>query len=153
MPGFCLGICNQFRNCIDGYRWIDHDNKTDAHNASDRRNIADEIEIELLVKCRIDRRRERHREERISVRRCTDDRLGANVGAPTRPVIDDELLTKPLRKPLTHQAGEDVLRASWRGTDDVAHRPRRIDLRPRDARDGRQRRSARGQMEKISAAE
>src|SRR5262249_47899432 len=120
-------------------------------NASDRRDIAYEIEIELLVKCCIDRRRERHREERISVRRCTDDRLGANVGAPTRPVIDDELLTKPLRKPLTQQAGEDVLRATWRGADDVAHRTRRIGLRPRDPRQGRQRGRARCQMQKSSA--
>ena len=34
--------------------------------------------------------------------------------------------------------------------DDDAHRPRRIGLRPRDARHGRQRGSARGQMQKIS---
>ena len=35
--------------------------------------------------------------------------------------------------------------------DDDAHRPRRIGLRPRDARHGRQRGSARGQMQKLSA--
>src|SRR5215813_3935192 len=35
--------------------------------------------------------------------------------------------------------------------DDQVHRPRRIGLRPRDARHDRQRGSARGQMEKISA--
>ena len=33
--------------------------------------------------------------------------------------------------------------------DDDAHRPRRIGLRPRDARHGRQRGSARGQMQKL----
>ena len=37
--------------------------------------------------------------------------------------------------------------------DDHAHRPRRIGLRPRDARDGRQRGSARGQMQKLSGGE
>ena len=34
-----------------------------------------------------------------------------------------------------------------------AHRPRRIGLRPRDARHGRQRGSARGQMQKLSGGE
>jgi hypothetical protein len=36
-------------------------------------------------------------------------------------------------------------------TDLLAHRPRRIGLRPSNARDGRQRGSARCQMQKISA--
>ena len=35
--------------------------------------------------------------------------------------------------------------------DDDAHRPRRIGLRPRDARDGRERGSARGQMQEYAA--
>ena len=37
--------------------------------------------------------------------------------------------------------------------DDDAHRPRRIGLRPRDARHGRQRGSARGQMQKLFGGE
>ena len=41
-------------------------------------------------------------------------------------------------------------RAAGRKTDDHAHRPRRIGLRPRDARHSRQRGSARGQMQKLS---
>ena len=36
-----------------------------------------------------------------------------------------------------------------RKADDQAHRPRRIGLRPRDARHGRERGSARGQMQKL----
>jgi len=42
-------------------------------------------------------------------------------------------------------------RATSRKRYDNLHRPRWIGLRPRDARHGRQRGSARGQMEKISA--
>ena len=38
-------------------------------------------------------------------------------------------------------------------TDDDAHRPRRIGLRPRDARDGRERGGARGQMQKLFGGE
>src|SRR5262249_12667851 len=132
-------------------RRLTSETNADGYSPSARRDIAYKIEIAFLKTFFFARRWGPPREERIPVRRCTDDRLGANVGAPSRPVIDDELLTKPLRKPLTHQAGEDVLRASWRGTDDVAHRPRRIGLRPSSARHGRQRGSARGQMQKLSA--
>ena len=43
------------------------------------------------------------------------------------------------------------VRAAGGNADDQAHRPRRIGLRPRDARHGRQRGSARCQMQKLSA--
>src|SRR5215471_19972335 len=39
--------------------------------------------------------------------------------------------------------------AARRKTYDLAHRPRRLGLRPRDARDGRERGSAGGQMQKL----
>src|SRR5215831_16549275 len=39
--------------------------------------------------------------------------------------------------------------AARRKTYDPAYRPRRVGLRPRDARDGRERGSARGQMQKL----
>ena len=44
-------------------------------------------------------------------------------------------------------------RAAGGKADDDAHRPRRIGLRPRDARHGRQRGSARGQMQKFFGGE
>jgi hypothetical protein len=81
----------------------------------------------------------------------THDSLGSRVGAATRAIFDDELLTKPLRQPLTRQACDDVLRATGRGADDVAHPMRRIGLRPCSSRHGRQRSSARRQTQKISA--
>ena len=43
------------------------------------------------------------------------------------------------------------VRAAGGKANDDAHRPRRIGLRPRDPRHGRQRGSARGQMQKLSA--
>jgi hypothetical protein len=67
------------------------------------------------------------------------------------PFLDDEGLTKPFRKPLTHQARDDVGAAGGRESNDPMHRPRRIGLRPRDPRHHRERGSARGQMQKISA--
>src|SRR5262245_61515984 len=71
--------------------------------------------------------------------------------AAARPVVDNKLLAKPFRQPLPHQACSYVGAAARSKADDHAHRPRRIGLRPRDARHGWQRGSARGQMQKISA--
>jgi hypothetical protein len=61
------------------------------------------------------------------------------------------LLAEALRQPLPYQSRDDVTWASGGKADNDAHRPRWIGLRPRDARHGRQRGSARCQMQKISA--
>jgi hypothetical protein len=55
------------------------------------------------------------------------------------------------RQPLPHHARDGVGIAASGKTDDDAHWPRRILLRPSEARHGRQRGSACGQMQKISA--
>src|SRR5262245_63617139 len=55
-----------------------------------------------------------------------------------RPVLDDEWLTETLRQPLTDQAGKHVDHAARGKAGDQAHRPRRIGLRPSEARRGRQ---------------
>jgi hypothetical protein len=52
---------------------------------------------------------------------------------------------------LTYQARDDLDYATGRKADDDAHRPRRVGLRPSDARHGGERGSARGQTEKLSA--
>src|SRR5262249_22846892 len=66
-------------------------------------------------------------------------------------VLDDELVAETLREPLCHHARNDVGGAPGGKADDDAHRPRRIGFRPRETRGGRQRGSARGQVQKISA--
>src|SRR5215475_4207856 len=77
--------------------------------------------------------------------------FGADIAGGARSVLDDELLAKSLRQYLTYEARDDVRRTTGRKADDDAHRPRRIGLRPSSARHGRERGSARGQMQKISA--
>src|SRR5262245_23515477 len=77
-------------------------------NASDWRDIADEIVVELVVECRIDRVPCANNEQRVAVGRGTHDRLGADIAAATRPVIDNKLLAEPLREPLADQARGDV---------------------------------------------
>jgi hypothetical protein len=122
----------------------------DADDAGDRCDIADEVEIELVVERRIDQICRRDKEERVAVRRRAHDRFGADIPATAWPVIDHEWLAEPFRQPLTHEARENVLRAAGGNGDDQAHRPRRIGLRPCNSRDGRERGSARDQMQKIS---
>ena len=101
-------------------------------NARDRRDVADEIEIELVVERRVDRVVELTSEQRIAVRRRAHDRLGGDIAASTRPVLDDEWLAEPLRQPLTDQPREDVGRPPAAKPTIDAHRPRRIGLRPCD---------------------
>jgi len=60
-------------------------------------------------------------------------------------------LPELLRQRLTDQSRKDVRRRASAKAFDQPHWPRRISLRPSEARDGRQRGSARAQMQKISA--
>src|SRR5262249_51877551 len=110
------------------------------------------IEIEVDVEPGVDCIRRDGQEERITVRRRTQDLFGGNIASGARPVLDDEWLAKPVREPLTYQADEDVSCSAPRKPDDQTHRPRRIGLRPSDARDGRQRGRAGGQMMQKFAA-
>jgi len=63
------------------------------------------------------------------------------VAARANPVLDNELLTKSLRQPLTNKTCKQIGPAPRRKSDYQPHWPRRIGLRLCDAR-GRQRGSA-----------
>src|SRR5437660_3664284 len=87
----------------------------------------------------------------MAVRGGVHDRLGADIAVRAWPVLYDEWLAEPLRQPLSDQACHDVGGTTGRKSDNDAHRPRWIGLRPSDALGGRERGSACGQMQKISA--
>src|SRR5215467_1368372 len=122
-----------------------------ADDARDWRDVADKIVSEFFVERRVDRRRGIDQEEGVAVRGRAYDRFRGDGVIRARDVFDDEWLTKPLGKPSPQHTRENIRRTAGRRTDDDAHRPRRVGLRPRDARHGRQRGSARGQMQKLSA--
>src|SRR5262245_17464444 len=105
----------------------------------------------MLVQGSIGRDRLRDQEKRVTVRGRTHDCLNANIGATTRPILNDECLPQTVRKPLAHQARDDVERTARRHRYDDVHRPCRIGLRPRNPRHGRQCGSTCGQMQKLSA--
>src|SRR5258706_316380 len=79
------------------------------------------------------------------------DRLGGDIARGTRSVLDDKLLAKSLREPLSNQPSSNVDPASGGSANDDSYRPRGICLCPSDARHGRQRGGARGQMQKLSS--
>ena len=117
----------------------------------DRRGVADEIVVECLEQRRVDRRIAARNEQRVAVGGCPNDRLGADIGAGAWTVLDDKLLAETLREPLADQTRGNVVRAAGRNGNDDTHRPRRVGLRPRNAREHGQRDRARSQMQKISA--
>src|SRR5882757_9266263 len=107
-----------------------------ANDASGRRDIADEIEIQFVVERRVDRVRRTRQQKCVAVRWGTHDRFGADVAAAARPVLDHEWLANPLRQPLTDQTRDDVGRSAGSEWDDNPHGPRWIGLRPCKARHG-----------------
>jgi hypothetical protein len=125
-----------------------------AQQPRDRRNVANEVETELVVQRCIGRVGNGDRKQRVPVWRGTNDRFGGNVAAGARPVLHDELLAKPLRQPVTDQARGDVVATAGSKTDDHVHRLRWIGwigLCARAARRSRQSGRARYQVQKAAA--
>jgi hypothetical protein len=75
-----------------------------AIDASHRCDIAQEIEIEFLVKGRIDRVVGPDHEQGITIRRRTHHGVRRNIAASARPVLDDKLLPQTLGQPLADEA-------------------------------------------------
>src|SRR5215204_4082871 len=129
---------------------MDHQDVRPTGDAGDRRNIPDEIEIQLVIQRRVDCVRRTADEQRIAIWWRTHDRLSAQIAASTAPILDDKWLAKSIRQPLTDQAREDVESAAGAEADHDPHRPRRIGLRPCGTRHRRQRGSARGEMQECA---
>ena len=76
---------------------------------------------------------------------------GASHSTGAADVFDDDLLMENLAQARRQDASIGVDGPSGRERHQHGDRPRRVGLRPRDARDRRQRSRARGQMQKTSA--
>src|SRR5262245_27725331 len=145
------GEGDQLGNGFGHYRGISQHDLRLPDQARDRRDVAQKHEIKLVVERGVDRARGPDHEERIAVGRRAHDRLGRDIGAGARPILDNEWLAQPLLQPLSDHARADVSGAAGGETDDDAHRPRRIGLRARHARHGYQHGSARGQLQDFAA--
>ena len=138
-------------NCLRRKRWVHNENTWRITHHGNRRNVADKIEVELFVECRIDRVGRRSHKERIAVRGGPHDCLGCQVRACSRTVLNNECLPQSLGKTLRDDTRYDIGRPTRTKPDDQAHRPRRVCLRPCDFVHGRKAGSACCQMEKLPA--
>ena len=77
---------------------------------------------QLLVERGRDRVVGRDEQQRIAVRRRTDRGGGGDVAAGTGAVFHHELLTKMVRQPLAHDAGDDIDRTAGGEADQPSHR-------------------------------
>ena len=105
-----------------------------ATDSRDWPDVANEIEFEILIKRGVTGIRKTDQQKGVSVGRRVHDGLGRDIAATTRTVLDDEWLAESHREPLPHQARHDVEVAGGSESDNDAHRPRWVDLRPREGR-------------------
>jgi hypothetical protein len=91
--GIGLGIGDEFGNRLGRNRRVHHHDVGISHDARDRRDVADEIVVELVVQRCVDRVEATDHEQRVAVSRRAHDRFGGDVAASARPILDDKLLS------------------------------------------------------------
>jgi len=91
--GIGLGIGDELGNRLGRNRQVHHHDVGISDDARDRRDVADEIEVELVVQVRVDRVEATDQEQRVAVSGRAHDRFGGDVAASARPILDDKLLS------------------------------------------------------------
>src|SRR5262245_46355970 len=76
LAGIGFGMRDELGNRLDRHGWIHLHDKRLAMNARDRRDVADQVEIELVVDRGVDRIHRSGHQQRISVWGRVHDRLG-----------------------------------------------------------------------------
>jgi hypothetical protein len=84
-----FGIGNEFSDRLGRNRRIDDHHERLATNAGDRRNIANEVVIELWVERGIDGVARTDKQECVSVGGSIHDHLGRKVAPGARPILND----------------------------------------------------------------
>ena len=84
-------------NGLGRERGIDHHEKGNNADTRNGRNIADEIEVEIVVDRRIDRVRRCHEEKGVSVGRCTHHDFSADIAAGAWSIVDNKRLAESFR--------------------------------------------------------
>ena len=93
----CFRVSNELGDSVGWNRRIDHHDVGYPHDAGNRCNVADEIETKMIVERGVDRVCRGNQQQRVAIRGSPHNRFGRNVGAGAWPVLDNELLVKPLR--------------------------------------------------------
>ncbi len=90
------GISDEFREGLYRQRRVDDHDQCRPLDAGDRRDVAREAEIEIVVERLVDRARRAGQQKRITVRRRMCHEAGADVGPGAATVLDDDLLVETL---------------------------------------------------------
>ena len=130
---------------------MDREDGRRGNGERDRVEVLDRIVGDRAVEARIDDQGRCNEDNRVAVGIGFGALAHADIAAGAADVLNEELPPEIFRKLLCDQAGEHIGRTAGPIGYDHPHRPRRIGLRPRDARHGRQRGSTRCQMQKSSA--
>jgi len=77
-----LGVSDELGNCLSRDQWIYHHDVGHDNNAGDGRDVADEIEIQLVIERRVDRVVSTDQQQRVAVRSSVwSPPFAAGVGA------------------------------------------------------------------------
>src|SRR5215467_9587988 len=93
LPGLALAIGDELGNRLGRKRRVHHHDVGISHDARDRRDVANEIKVELVAQGRVDRVEATDQEQRVAVSGRARDRFGGDVAASARPIFDDKLLS------------------------------------------------------------
>src|SRR5882724_5286659 len=85
-----FGICDEFGNSPGRDRGMDHHNVRYAEDAADRRDVTNEIVVELFIERCIDCSARADQEQRIAIRGCLSDRFHGDIRAGSWAVLYDE---------------------------------------------------------------
>jgi hypothetical protein len=97
LAGVGLRIGDELRDRSGRNRRIHLHYQGRTDDSCNRRDVADEIEAELFVGRRVGEVGGTGQEDRVAVGRRSYDRLGADIAGGARPVVDQEILSHPLR--------------------------------------------------------
>src|SRR5882672_7308052 len=81
-------------NAVCRNRWIDQHHASLSRECRDRHDVAKEVEIKIVIECRVPRIRRRSCKQGVTVRTRTHDSFGREIAAGARPVLDNELLAE-----------------------------------------------------------
>src|SRR6516225_11228573 len=91
-----LGMGDKLGNRLGRNRWMHHHDEGVAADSCDRRDVTDEIEIELLIDRCADCVRPIDHQQCVPIWSRAHDHLGAYISAGAHSVLDDEWLAEPL---------------------------------------------------------
>src|SRR6516165_10210997 len=121
-----IRIGDKLGNRFGRDRWIHHHDEGLAVDARDRRDVADEIVVELVVQCRVDRVEATDHEQRVAVSGRAHDDLSADIGCGARPVLDNKRLADTeFHAASSHSVGYGIIYGCMRSEPGSIHKETR----------------------------